>query len=58
MVAEVRLRSAGALLSGASIAALALGLIALTLGYDVAATVLFVGAAAGFLVIIVLQRRR
>lgn len=48
----------GGALQLAAIAALTLAVITLGLGYDVAATVLFVGAAAAFLVTIVLQRRR
>jgi hypothetical protein len=50
--------SLGGALHLAAIAALTLAVIALSLDYDVAATVLFVGAAAAFLVTIVLQRRR
>jgi hypothetical protein len=42
----------------AAIAALALAVIALALGKNVVATILFVVAAAGFLATIFLQRRR
>ncbi len=51
------MRPAGAL-HLASIAALALAVVFLILGKDVAATVLFVGAAAGFLATMILRRRR
>ena len=50
--------SLGDALQLAALSALTLAVIALGLGYYVAATVLFVGAAAAFLVTIVLQRRR
>ncbi len=51
------MRLAGAL-HLASIAALALAVVVLILGKDAAATVLFVGAGAGFLGTMILRRRR
>ncbi len=58
MVAEVvEVRPARAL-HLAAIAAFALAVVALARGNDLAATVLFALAAAGFLATMVLQRRR
>ncbi len=41
-----------------AIAAFALAVIALALGRSLAATVLFMAAAVGFLMVLILQRRR